>query len=128
MLVADAWAISGDLLRADRTLDEVLSLAEETGEAWLTPELFRRKAWYALRQGFPDRAEGWFDASLRVAREQHARLFELCAARDFARFWAARDERQTASDLLAPVYGWFTEGFGTPDLQEAKTLLDELRE
>ena len=66
----------------------MLSLAEETGEAWLTPELFRRKAWYALRQGFPDRAEGWFDASLSVAREQHARLFGDYSISDLAELFS----------------------------------------
>ena len=71
--------------------------------------------------------EPWFEAALRVAREQGAKFFELCAARDLARLWRNQDRRDEARDLLAPVYNWFTEGFDTPDLEEAKALLDELR-
>ena len=65
--------------------------------------------------------------TLDVARQQNARWPELRASRDLARLWAERGERQRALDLLAPVYDWFTEGFDTPDLVEAKALLDELR-
>ena len=65
--------------------------------------------------------------ALDVARQQEARLLELRASRDLARLWAERGERQQALDLLAPVYDWFTEGFDTPDLVEAKALLDQFR-
>ena len=64
--------------------------------------------------------------ALGVAREQGARTWELRAAAGLARLWAGRGERAEARDLLAPVYGWFAEGFGTPDLEQAKALLEEL--
>jgi predicted ATPase len=63
---------------------------------------------------------------LQVARTQEAHSLELRAAGDLARLWAGRGERARAADFLAPTYGWFTEGFDTPDLKEAKALLDEL--
>ena len=63
----------------------------------------------------------------RVAREQNAKLWELRAAMNLARLWHNRVKRAEARDLLAPIYGWFTEGFDTPDLQNAKALLGELR-
>jgi predicted ATPase len=66
--------------------------------------------------------------ALRVARAQHARSFELRAACDLARLWVEQDRRSEARDLLAPVYGWFTEGFETADLKDARALLDELTE
>jgi predicted ATPase len=66
-------------------------------------------------------------AAIDVARQQNARWPELRASCDLARLWAERGERQQALDLLAPVYAWFSEGFDTPDLVEAKALLDELR-
>ena len=65
--------------------------------------------------------------ALEIARQQEARSLELRAARDLASMLAGRGERQQAHNLLAPVYGWFTEGFDTPDLKEAKALIDNLR-
>jgi predicted ATPase len=72
-------------------------------------------------------AEQCFRRSIEVAREQQARSPELRAATSLARLWAEWGERQKAYDLVAPVYGWFTEGFDTLDLKEAKALVDELR-
>jgi predicted ATPase len=71
--------------------------------------------------------EACFCRALEVAREQQAKLWELRAATSLARLWAEQGERQRARDLLAPIYGWFTEGFDTADLKDAKALLDELR-
>ena len=68
-----------------------------------------------------------FQEALRIARSQQAKSYELRAATSLARLWGERGRRIEASDLLAPIYGWFTEGFDTPDLREAKVLLDELR-
>jgi hypothetical protein len=72
-------------------------------------------------------AEDWFERAIDVARGRHARSLELRATSSLARLWAARGDRREAHDLLAPVYGWFTEGFQTHDLKDAKALLDELR-
>ncbi len=81
-----------------------------------------------LRQAVPDasQAETCFHAALDVARAQQAKSWELRAATSLARLWQSQDKRQDAYDLLAPVYGWFTEGFDTADLKEAKSLLEKL--
>jgi len=72
------------------------------------------------------KAEAYFERALAVARAQQAKSWELRAAMSIARLWCDRDKRNQARDLLAPLYGWFTEGFDTRDLKEAKVLLDEL--
>jgi predicted ATPase len=74
----------------------------------------------------PDQAEESFHQAIAVARDQGARVWELRAATSLARLWHVQGRRAEAHDLLAPVYGWFTEGLDTPDLKEAKALLDEL--
>jgi predicted ATPase len=81
-----------------------------------------------LKQAVPDasRAETCFHQALTVARNQQAKSLELRAATSLACLWQSQDKRQDAYDLLAPVYEWFTEGFDSADLQEAKGLLDEL--
>ena len=73
------------------------------------------------------RAEVCFHRALEISRRQHGKSFELRAAMSLARLWQSQGKRQDAYDLLAPVYEWFTEGFDTADLQDAKALLDELR-
>jgi predicted ATPase len=82
----------------------------------------------ALLSPEPDapKAEQYFERALAVARQQQAKSWELRAAMSMARLWRDQDKRDAARDLLAPVYGWFTEGFDTLDLKEAKALLDEL--
>ena len=82
----------------------------------------------ALMSPEPDtaKAEAYFDRALAVARQQQARSWELRAAMSMARLWRDQGKRQEARNLLAPVYGWFTEGFDTLDLKEAKGLLEEL--
>jgi predicted ATPase len=82
----------------------------------------------ALMSSEPDatKAENYFDGALRVARQQRAKSWELRTAMSMARLWRSQGKRQEARDLLAPVYGWFAEGFDTRDLKEAKTLLGEL--
>jgi predicted ATPase len=71
-------------------------------------------------------AEAWLQQALAVARRQQAKSLELRAAMSLARLWQQQGKQAEAHELLAPVYGWFTEGFDTADLQEAKALLDEL--
>ena len=82
----------------------------------------------ALKLPEPDaaKAEDYFERALALARQQQAKSWELRAAMSMARLWRAQGKPQQARELLAPVYGWFTEGFGTRDLKEAKALLDEL--
>jgi predicted ATPase len=78
-----------------------------------------------LRQGHAEAAEELYRKALRIAVEQEAKLWELRAAVSLARLWGEQDRRAEARELLAPVYGWFTEGFDTADLKEAKALLDK---
>ena len=78
------------------------------------------------RGGCRRKREGYFERALAVARQQQAKSWELRAAMSMARLWRDQGKRDEARDLLAPVYGWFTEGFDTRDLKEARKLLDEL--
>jgi predicted ATPase len=104
-----------------------LQTVEMTGERFFAAELNRHKGQLLLRQGHSEAAEELFRKALSIAQEQEAKLWELRAAVSLAQFRRDQDRRTEARDLLAPVYGWFSEGFGTPDLKEAKALLDELR-
>jgi class 3 adenylate cyclase/predicted ATPase len=128
MLLADAWLRLGRLDEAQSVLEEGFAHAEATGEHFCTAELHRLRARACLARDAGDvrGAEAALDAALAAARHQSSRIFELRAACDLARLWVDRSERRNAHDLLAPVYGWFTEGFGTPDLKDAKALLENL--
>jgi predicted ATPase len=107
-------------------LDDVLQMTERTEERWLEAELYRHKGQLLLRQGHIEAAEGQYRKALGIAREQEAKLWELRASASLARLRRDQGCRAEARDLLIPVYDWFTEGFDTPDLTEAKALLDEL--
>jgi predicted ATPase len=111
-----------------KVLKEALTLVDKTGERWYEPELYRLKGDLLLQQSSDNQAEAesCFHHTLDIARSQQAKSFELRAATSLARLWQQQGKRQEAQDLLAPVYYWFTEGFDTADLQEAKALLDEL--
>jgi predicted ATPase len=108
-------------------LDQALQLVERTGERWFAAELDRQRGRLLLRQGHPEAAEELYCKALGIARGQEAKLWELRAAASLARLWRDQGRRAAARDLLAPVYGWFTEGFAAPDLKEAKALLEELQ-
>jgi predicted ATPase len=107
-------------------LNDTLNIVARTGERWFAAELNRLKGQILLRQGHFEEAEELYRKALSIAREQKAKLWELRAAVSLARLWRDQGRRAAARDLLAPVYGWFTEGFDTPDLKEAKALLDAL--
>ncbi len=128
MLLADAWLRLGRLDEAQSVLEEGLARAEATGERFCTAELHRLRARACLARDAHDTrgAEAALDAALAAARRQSSRIFELRAACDLARLWTDRGERRKAHDLLAPAYGWFTEGFKTGDLKDAKALLEDL--
>jgi predicted ATPase len=126
-ILAEIHLAVGDEERATRNVAEALAVAERLGERWLLPEIHRLAARLALRRRDRGAAERSLVEAIAIARPAEARLFELRASRDLARLWAERGERQRALDLLAPVYDWFTEGFDTHDLVEAKALLGELR-
>jgi predicted ATPase len=124
--LAMACEIAGEFEEASFLLDEALKIVERTGERWFEAELNRNKGQLLLRQGHTEAGEGLYCKALSIAREQEAKLWELRAAMSLAQLRRDRGRRAEARDLLAPVYGWFTEGFDTPDLKEAKALLDEL--
>ena len=125
-LLAGACELAGQVEEASTLLDDALQIAERTRERWLEAELSRHKGELLLRQGNPEAAGELYRRALSIAREQEAKLWELRAAASLARLRRDQDRRAEARDLLAPIYGWFTEGFATPDLKEAKALLDEL--
>ena len=97
-------------------------------DPWCEAEMYRIKGELLLRQPVPDapQAEACFQQALAVARRQQARSWELRAAMSLSRLWQQQGKRAEARELLAPIYSWFTEGFDTPDLQEAKALLEDL--
>jgi predicted ATPase len=106
-------------------LDRAAETAATTGECYFQAELYRLRGTVLAQTGEYE-AESWFHQAIDTARNQEAKSLELRAATSLARLWRDQGKRKEASDLLAPVYGWFTEGFDTADLKDAKALLDEL--
>ena len=125
-LLAAACEIAANTEEALALLDDALQIVERTRERWLEAELHRHKGQLLLRQGHFEAAEELYRKALSVAEVQEAKLWELRAAVSLARLRRDQGSRAEGRDLLAPVYGWFTEGFDIPDLKEAKALLDEL--
>jgi predicted ATPase len=127
-LLAELYIGIKDFGEALKLLDEALARVDRLDERWFEAELHRLKgeALLACSADGSAEAESCYQRALAVARTQGARLWELRAAMSLARLWAEQGERRKAHDLLAPVYGWFTEGFDTADLKDAKGLLDEL--
>jgi predicted ATPase len=111
---------------ASALLNDALQIVERIGERWLQAELYRHKGQLLLRQGHTEAAAELYCKALSIAEEQEAKLWELRASASLARLRRDQGRRVEARELLAPVYSWFTEGFATPDLKEAKALLDEL--
>jgi predicted ATPase len=126
--LASAYAELGKIEDAWRCIGEAMTAAESTKEKWYEAEINRIAGEIALMTTEPDRAkaEEYFEKALTVAGRQQAKSWELRAAMSMARLWRDQGKRDEARDLLAPVYGWFTEGFDTLDLKEAKALLNEL--
>jgi predicted ATPase len=125
-LLAGACDIAGQTQEALTLLDDALETIKMTGERFFAAELYRRKGELLLQQGHAEAAEELYCKALSIAREQKAKLWELRAAVSLAQLRRDQDRPAEASDILKPIYGWFTEGFDTPDLKEAKALLDEL--
>ncbi len=126
--LAMAYAKLGQSDDARRCIDEAMDKVERSKEKWCEAEVHRIAGEIALNSPAPDteEAEKHFDRALTVAHQQQAKTWELRAAMSLARLWQNQGKRQQAYDLLAPIYGWFTEGFDTLDLREAKALLDKL--
>jgi predicted ATPase len=123
-----AYAQLGQIDDAWRCIGEAMTVLEATRERRWEADVHRVTGEIALLAPKPDtaKAEAYFERALIVARQQQAKSWELCAAMSMARLWRDQGKRDQARDLLAPVYGWFTEGFDTRDLTEAKALLEEL--
>ena len=102
---------------------------EQQKDRWWETEVSRLRGVLLLRQTMPQQAEAetWLQRALDVARRQEAKSLELRAAVSLSQLWQRQGQCDAARALLAPIYGWFTEGFDTADLQEAKALLNELR-
>ncbi len=126
--LASTYAEIGRFDDAWRCLSEAISTIEPTKEKWFEAEVNRIAGQTALRspKGDTATAEGYFNRALEVARQQQSKSWELRAAMSLARLWRDQGKVSEAHDLLAPVYGWFTEGFDTRDLKDAKALLGEL--
>ena len=126
-LLADIEAVADGAKAAMPRIDEALTLTR-SGEHWADAFLHRMRGEILLKLDplKTEPAEEAFNAAITIAREQKARMFELHAAMSLARLWRDQGKVQQARELLAPVYGWFTEGFDTRDLKEAKALLEEL--
>jgi predicted ATPase len=126
--LAEALALQGDLNAALHLIDESLEQIERSGwqERVHLAEVLRLKGWMLMRQGRGEEAEVQLRASIDWACQQQAKSWELRSSTTLAELMAERGQRDAARELLAPVYNWFTEGFDTRDLREAKVLLDEL--
>ena len=122
--LAEGLARHGDRAAALATLREGLATADATGEHKWDAELHRLTGTVLVAENQLE--EGSLQQAIRIAQAQQAKSLELRAARDLARLWGEQGRRAEARDLLAPVYGWFTEGLDTADLKEAKALLDQL--
>ncbi len=126
--LAKSHAELGKLVDAWRCIGEATRAVDTTKETMFEAEVYRVAGEIALKSPAPDatKAQAYFERALAVARQQEAKSWELRAATSLARLWRDHGKRDQALNLLAPVYGWFTEGFDTLDLKEAKALLDEL--
>jgi predicted ATPase len=124
-----AYAELGKMDHAWRCIGETMTAVDTTNERLFEVEVNRIAGEIALKspEHYPAKAQTYFERALGVARQQQAKSWELRAAMSMARLWRDQGKRDEARDLLAPVYGWFTEGFDTLDLKEAKALLDELK-
>jgi predicted ATPase len=127
-MLAIAHADSGQFDDAWRCIGKAMTAMQATKERWCEAEAHRVAGEIALKSPAPHtaKAEGYFERALAVARQQQTKSWELRAATRLARLWRDQGKVQQARELLAPVYGWFTEGFDTRDLKEAKVLLEEL--
>jgi predicted ATPase len=127
-MLAEAYGKAGQIHAGLTALTEALAVVEKNGECYYEAELYRLKGVLLQGQTVPDacQAETCFQQALAIARRQQARSWELRAALSLSRLWQRQGKRAAAYDMLAPVYGWFTEGFDTSDLQDAKALLEDL--
>ena len=130
VLLCPALLFSHNCEAALELIEQGLATTSRNSERIFEAELYRLKARALLVRGAPDartEAQSLLEQALNTARSQHAKALELRAAKDLAKLWNDQGRREDALNLLAPIYAWFTEGFDTQDLKEAKALLDQLR-
>jgi predicted ATPase len=127
-LLADSYRTTGQVEDALQALTQALALVDKSGGNWYEADIHRLQGEFLLIQSSDNHtaAETCFQRAIAIAQHQNAKSLELRAARSLSKLWQQQGKRQEAYDLLAPVYHWFTEGFDTADLQDAKALLDEL--
>ena len=127
--LARAYVELGQFDDAWRCIVEAMTAVETTKERWAEADIQRTAGEIALMSPERDeaKAETYFERALAIARTQQAKSWELRAAMSMAQLWRDQGKRQQACYLLGPIYGWFTEGFDTLDLKQAKALLDELQ-
>jgi predicted ATPase len=128
-LLAEAYGEGGQAAEGLAALDEALTIVDsggEDGERLWDAELCRIKGELLLVRSRDVQAEACFQEALQLARSQRAKSWELRAAVSLSRLWKKRGQKKEARELLQGIYDWFTEGFDTPDLIDAKALLDEL--
>jgi predicted ATPase len=128
VLLAEAYGRAGQAEGGLRLLAEALVHVDTTGEAYWAAEVYWLKGELLLRQAIPDEthAETFLYHAMDIARQRQTKSWELRAATSLARLWQQQGKCAKAHALLAPIYDWFTEGFDTTDLHEAKALLEEL--
>jgi class 3 adenylate cyclase/predicted ATPase len=124
--LADAHGMAGQPAIGLECLDEAISIIEATGERWYEAEVHRLRGDLLKATGDRTAAEASFRHAIAVASKQQAKLFQLGASTSLARLWCDQGKHAEAHDLLAPIYGWFTEGFGSPILEAAKAVLEDL--
>jgi len=124
---AEAYAKLGQPVEGLNCLAEAAQIIESTDERIAEADVYRLRGDLLNATGDQAAAEESYHQALAVARRQSAKLFELRAATSLARLWRHQGKPQQARELLAPIYGWFTEGFDTLDLKEAKALLEQLK-
>ena len=133
-MLAEAYGKVGQTEEGLSLMAEALALVDKTGERYPEAELYRLKGELTLQSTVPgpkskveEEAEACFLKALEIARKQQAKSLELRAVMSLSRLWQQQGKREEARQMLAEIYGWFTEGFDTKDLREAKALLEELR-
>ena len=128
MLLAQAYGAAGKVKEGLFQLEEALAFTARTGERFCEAELYRSKGELLLQQSQANTSETevCFHKAMEVAQKQEAKSWKLRAATSLARLWQQQGKKEEARDLLAPVYNWFTEGFDTQDLKDAKALLEQL--
>jgi predicted ATPase len=124
-LLAEQYRKAGDVEQGMSVLAEGLATADARGERWCEAELHRTKGELLLLRGEDVEAEAAFSRALAVAHSQEAKSLELRAATSLARLWQTQGKPAEARQLLVEIYGWFSEGFDTPDLRDARALLDQ---